>query len=341
MVAAPAVADTHRRGLDVAEPTVCAVEPGCHRRVSKRWAGDLMCQHHYNIVRCGWVSCAGECGRWAQMRGYCTTCFAYRKRYGQEPRKARNVCSVGGCGERLAGSMWPGMCAFHGYRMKRYGIPQPTGLDIRIARLGDRIDKLVEAPCWRWIGPSRRANPGASLYGCYGTRAAHRVVYEALIGPIGEGLWIDHLCRNTLCVNPEHLEPVTPRENLRRAYQAAEPSPKAASYVNRRGGKPIRPDFRDFADRFWEHANPCEGDACWEWSGWKAGLGYGVMPLGERYRDRTRIPAHRYSHELLIGPIPPGAVVDHLCCNKGCVNPAHLEAVAQRENTRRALILDG
>lgn len=45
---------------------------------------------------------------------------------------------------------------------------------------------------------------------------AHRYVYESIRGPIPEGLVLDHLCRNTSCVNPDHLEPVTYGENFRR-----------------------------------------------------------------------------------------------------------------------------
>jgi hypothetical protein len=69
--------------------------------------------------------------------------------------------------------------------------------------------------CWEWIG-SRLPN-GYGVFridGC--TELAHRVAYELFEGVILGGLHIDHLCRNTACVNPSHLEPVTQSENNRR-----------------------------------------------------------------------------------------------------------------------------
>lgn len=72
--------------------------------------------------------------------------------------------------------------------------------------------------CWLFTGS--RAGRGKE-YGkltSYGrTMQAHRAMYELLVGPIPEGLTIDHLCRVKLCVRPDHLEPVTMRENLLRA----------------------------------------------------------------------------------------------------------------------------
>jgi hypothetical protein len=55
-------------------------------------------------------------------------------------------------------------------------------------------------------------------YGKYSGRQAHRVVYETLAGPVPDGLELDHLCRQKACVNPQHLEPVTHRENMRRRF---------------------------------------------------------------------------------------------------------------------------
>jgi len=71
------------------------------------------------------------------------------------------------------------------------------------------------AGCWLW---TRSVSTGG--YGRFPldgrTQSAHRVAYEMLVGPIPEGLQLDHLCRNPRCVHPDHLEPVTCRENLLR-----------------------------------------------------------------------------------------------------------------------------
>jgi len=66
--------------------------------------------------------------------------------------------------------------------------------------------------CWLWLGPFSPQG-----YGRLGHHYAHRVAYELYVGPIPEGLTIDHLCRVTMCVNPAHLEAVTLAENIRRA----------------------------------------------------------------------------------------------------------------------------
>lgn len=76
-------------------------------------------------------------------------------------------------------------------------------------------------PCWMWMG-SRSGN-GYGQISITGRRTAfaHRAMYQCLVGPIEPGLEIDHLCRNRLCVNPLHLEPVTHSENIRRAHRSA------------------------------------------------------------------------------------------------------------------------
>ena len=68
--------------------------------------------------------------------------------------------------------------------------------------------------CWLWTGPVHKR------YGKYGGTTAHRHVFRALGGEIPEGLELDHLCMKPLCVNPDHLEPVTRAENVRRRREA-------------------------------------------------------------------------------------------------------------------------
>lgn len=69
--------------------------------------------------------------------------------------------------------------------------------------------------CWIWLGDlSEQGYPHMSWHGK--TSNAHRVVYEHYKGKIPAGLQLDHLCRMRCCVNPEHLEPVTGKENVRR-----------------------------------------------------------------------------------------------------------------------------
>lgn len=72
-----------------------------------------------------------------------------------------------------------------------------------------------ETGCWDWIGGIGSHGYGALWDGRQMT-VAHRVMYELVVGPIPDGLDIDHLCRNRACVNPAHMEPVTRGENLRR-----------------------------------------------------------------------------------------------------------------------------
>lgn len=71
-------------------------------------------------------------------------------------------------------------------------------------------------------------------------------------------------------------------------------------------------------------------DGCWIYTGYIE-AGYGRL----RRLDGTRLAAHRASYEFYVGPIPDGLVVDHLCRNKACVRPDHLEVVTIAENNRR------
>jgi hypothetical protein len=72
---------------------------------------------------------------------------------------------------------------------------------------------------------------------------------------------------------------------------------------------------------------------CWDWTGTIATNGYGRMPLGKRNRRQA---AHRFVYEQVVGTVPDGMQLDHLCGNRRCVNPSHLEPVTSRENNLRS-----
>lgn len=89
-------------------------------------------------------------------------------------------------------------------------------VDIHIPnRLGIYRCQVSCCGCWLWPSIFRNSGYGRVKVGGRGC-VAHRVVYEQVRGKIHEGLQLDHLCRVRSCVNPDHLEPVTPRENQRR-----------------------------------------------------------------------------------------------------------------------------
>ena len=82
--------------------------------------------------------------------------------------------------------------------------------------------------------------------------------------------------------------------------------------------------------RFWEKVE--KTDTCWNWTGAttkKGGEGYGQVTVG----GGVKTVAHRASYEMAYGKIPEGLTVDHLCHNTKCVNPEHLRAVTQKQNS--------
>lgn len=86
----------------------------------------------------------------------------------------------------------------------------------------------------------------------------------------------------------------------------------------------------DQARRFWAKVNLT--DTCWLWTRATQSGGYGSFGIGNK-RTET---AHRISYLTLVGPVPAGLELDHLCLNKLCVRPDHLEAVTPQVNNQRA-----
>jgi hypothetical protein len=96
-----------------------------------------------------------------------------------------------------------------------------------------------------------------------------------------------------------------------------------------------RVPYHSQEERFWPKVDKTE--TCWLWVGAIGTGGYGnfyISSVGRRIRS---VRAHRWAYEHLVGSIPDGLDLDHLCRNRACVNPAHLEPVTRRVNLRRGI----
>ena len=133
---------------------------------------------------------------------------------------ANATCSIDGCNKPAKSRGW---CSKHYTRWKRHGDPlkvkQIVGDDE--ARFWSKVDKDGPLPTWApflgpcWLWKDRLSGGYGRMHGRVATQA-HRFSYELNVGPIPEGLVIDHVCRVRHCVNPAHLEVVTNAENILR-----------------------------------------------------------------------------------------------------------------------------
>ncbi len=118
-------------------------------------------------------------------------------------------------------------------------------------------------------------------------------------------------------------------------------------YQQYKKGQPLRPlKFKrlqvsgDDADakRYWMRVEKGADDVCWTWKGTVTQFGYGTLRVGGRRDDGTyaAVSAHRFGWELHTKEkLHPDMTLDHLCRNKLCVNPSHLEVTSRRENLKR------
>ncbi len=89
------------------------------------------------------------------------------------------------------------------------------------------------------------------------------------------------------------------------------------------------------SERFWLKVDKMGKEDCWNWLGHVSSDGYGIFDLWVRLDSYTSIPAARFAYLDTFGAMPNHLQADHLCRNRLCCNPAHLEAVTQQENIER------
>lgn len=172
------------------------------------------------------------CTRPHKAYGWCGTHYMQWRRHGTgTPTKirVRPPCSIEGCGKRHFGH---GYCQMHYSRQQKYGDPHHVERHMNdpAANFWQKAAVGGDSECWPWRGALDGAGYGSfSAGGGRGGIGAHRWIYEHTVGPIAPEQDLDHLCHtrdkscaggkscpHRRCVNPAHLEPVTPLENWSR-----------------------------------------------------------------------------------------------------------------------------
>lgn len=159
---------------------------------------------------------AGATGRFPR---FCSLrCERARDRHRRATQRSALTCAQ--CGQTFTGqrrnAAYCGQACRYRAKANREGRASVPPAE---ERFWSRIDKAADG-CWNWTGAMLASGYG-SLRVDNHAHVVHRFAWELLRGPIPDGLQVDHLCRNRRCCNPDHLEPVTQQENLRRAREAA------------------------------------------------------------------------------------------------------------------------
>lgn len=174
----------------------------------------------YNINManlCSYVECSNK----SYAKKVCSGHYSQLKR-GQELRpitikgndNSKQPCSFSGCVNKQQAKK---LCGAH-WRQQHIG-KELTTLSNQISVI-DRLNKNIVKTeyCWTWTGrvSGKYGYPQISLSGRQ--VMAHRVMFEEVIRPMDPGETIDHLCRNRICINPEHLEAIPLRDNVKRMH---------------------------------------------------------------------------------------------------------------------------
>lgn len=177
------------------------------------------------------------CPRPHKSKGLCDTHYC-QVRHGRtitplEPI-SRIICSFPGCGRTKHAY---GLCIGHLAQQKRGAVLSDLRLVKRFETLSERFEAMLDrdAPngCWVWLGSRGRLGYGVTpKMGEVKSAIAHRAYLQLLGYEVPDGMHVDHLCRNPPCCNPEHLEVVTPRENILRGVGASATNAAKTHCVN-------------------------------------------------------------------------------------------------------------
>lgn len=119
------------------------------------------------------------------------------------------TCSVADC-ETKTRAM--GMCNKHYQKNAKYGDPLATAVKPLEVRFWPMVEKTDT--CWNWTGTKYQGYGQIYSHQRGGAIRAHRASYEMHVGPIPDGMVIDHMCHNPSCVNPDHLRIATQKQNM-------------------------------------------------------------------------------------------------------------------------------
>ena len=207
------------------------IVPGC----STVAHGQGRCQAHYYLAKPLYLRDCEICGKEFRTRrpetvtcsGPCTGKLSVQTRREIDPAYRRNRCSEDNCHRPSHGR---GLCLMHLKRVLRHGTPEaererrPVGMTVRDWFMA-KVAVNTETGCWEWQGNIARKRHG---YGTFYNSETKKKVYahHFLVSPLptreeaGAKMEYDHLCRNVVCVRPEHLEMVTAAENRGRQHRA-------------------------------------------------------------------------------------------------------------------------